>query len=96
MTEVAEMRAAEMDLAKLGRVLFRLPLVTVQMGHLNPSETLLYIHPLSLEGEFMHDLLSLVDSREEGGIEAFCDRWFGDEEGALKLLDRDWAVAGDA
>jgi hypothetical protein len=81
------MKAEGMDMLALGHQFFRLPLIAHQLGHVSPKESLAYIHPTNIEGEYMRELLLLMDG--EGGpdrLSAFSERWFGGEDGVRLLL----------
>lgn len=86
--EVEQMQAGRIDLTELGDQLLRAVLVAVQLGHTSPQESLIYTHPTSLEGRFVHQLLRSMDRDEEESFAQFLEDWFGGEDGARLILKR--------
>jgi hypothetical protein len=86
--EVEDMRVANLDLTRLGHALLKLPLVAVQLGHSSLADTQRYLHPSTVEAQFMTDVMDLARGRLE--VEPFCEKWYGGMDGALLLLQRMW------
>lgn len=71
---------ADIDPEVLGRQLLAVPLAADVLGHRNPIETVrTYIHPGSVEGRFLCDLLTGASTDE------LLDRWYGGAEGSRAL-----------
>lgn len=83
---VEHMLAGRLDLGLLGQALLNLPLVSTQLGHATLAESDIYLHPSSLEGQFVADVVS--SAKGELRREAFTEKWFGGDTGALELLLR--------
>lgn len=74
-TQADNCRAADLDMAKLGELVFRLPLASKGLRHTNVKSTLSYIHGGGLEMEFLKDLLTLK-------TQELIDNWYGGDEAA--------------
>jgi hypothetical protein len=87
---IEEMRAGNLDLTKVGAYLLKLPLVAVQLGHLSLEQTDTYLHPVSLEAQFVVDVVFALTRGANRGLstEQFARKWFDGEGGAVELLGR--------
>jgi hypothetical protein len=95
---IQEMRAGFLDPFKMGNMLLRLPLIAVQLGHLSLEQTDVYLHPATLEGEFIRDVVFALTRGKGHGMstEEFSDKWFAGNNGALELLSAMIETSHDA
>lgn len=86
--EVEDMQVANVDLRQLGHMIFKLPLIALQLGHGSLEKSDVYMHPTTLEARYACDVLAMV--RGEMSTDEFCEEWFGGTEGGLLMLKRLW------
>jgi hypothetical protein len=74
MTDAPDAPVAALDLARIGDILTRLPVIAASLRHASIASSLDYIHPLSADGdpelEFVSDMLTEP-------LDVIHDKWYG-------------------